>query len=197
VPTPDGAIFEAVTPDPGVAVWDVSHLLPTLGGKPQPARPDGQDIVRIYVHKSGGEGPDGFRGVLGMARYVVQRRKFPGAPYTFWASTVPDVDAQGRLVLYRCAHDDRRTWHTGGDCNVHGVALALQGNLSKRELTLDQARVAEAAIRYARLRYPLSDVEPIGRHSRAKRYGAKKDKTVCPGVHGERWLDGIISGPLP
>lgn len=192
---PPGAIFESVTPDPGVAVWDVSHLLPTLGGKPQPARPKGQAIERLYVHKSGGEGPAGYRGVLGMTRYVINQRKpqFPGAPYTFWASTVPDVDDEERLVLYRCAADDRRTWHTGGVCNVHGVSLALQGNMSKRELKPLQRRVAEAAILYANLRYPLSEVEPIGRHSRAKRYGAKKDKPICPGAHAEAWLDEFLA----
>ena len=192
---PTDARYEAHIPHPSgraVALYDVSHLLPTKGGKPQPARPAGQDIVRLYVHKSGGEGPAGYRGVLGMARYVVGQRGFPGAPYTFWASTVPDVDDEGRLVLYRCAQDDRRTWHTGGACNEHGVALALQGNLSKRDLSPDQRRVAEAAIAYARERYPLSDVEPIGRHSRAKRYGATKDKSICPGTYGERWLDGLL-----
>lgn len=189
---PEGAIFEAVTPDPGVAVWDVSSLLPTKRGRPQPERPEGQAIERLYVHKSGGEGPAGFRGVVGMARYVVGQRGFPGAPYTFWASTVPDVDDDGRLVLYRCAADDRRTWHTGGACNVHGVALALQGNLSKRDLTPDQARVGEAAILYAFERYSLSYIEPIGRHSRAKRYGATKDKPVCPGRFAEAWLDGLL-----
>lgn len=191
---PTGAAFEAITPDSGVAVWDVSHLLPTKGGKPQPARRKGSAIIRCYVHKSGGEGPAGFRGVLGMARYVVARRGFPGPPYTFWASTVPDVDAEGRLVLYRCAADDRRTWHTGGVCNDHGVALALQGDLSKRDMTPLQRRVAEAALAYVMQRHELDPVEPIGRHSRAKRYGAKKDKTICPGVYGEAWLDGWLAG---
>ena len=42
--------------------------------------------------------------------------------------------------------------------------------------------------------YELDPVEPIGRHSRAKRYGASKDKTICPGEYGERWLDGWLAG---
>jgi len=191
---PPGAVFEAVTPDPRVAVYDVSHLLPTKQGRPQPARPEGARIVRCYVHKSGGEGRDGFAGVLGMARYVVGQRMFPGAPYTLWASTVPDVDADGRLVLYRCAADDRRTWHTGGACNVHGIALALQGNISRRDLAPPQRIVAEAGLRYVREsgRYPdLDTVEPVGRHSRAKRHGARKDKSICPGAFSEAWLDAL------
>jgi hypothetical protein len=193
VTIPPGAIFEAITPDPGVAVWDVAYLLPTKKGRPQPERKPGAKIVRCYVHKSGGEGGPGFAGILASARYVVTHRMFPGMPYTLWASTVPDVDPDGRLVLYRGAADDRRTWHTGGACNDHGIALALQGNLSKRDLTPDQRRVAGAGLAYVLARYPdLDALEPIGRHSQAKQYGAPKDKTICPGEYGERWLDGWL-----
>jgi len=186
---PPGAIFEAVTPDAGVVVYDVSHLLPTKKGRPQPARKPGARIVRCYVHKSGGEGGPGFAGLLACARYVVTHRQFPGCPYTLWASTVPDVDADGRLVLYRGAADDRRTWHTGGVCNDHGVSLALQGNLDRRDLTPDQARVGAAALAYVLRRYPdLDPAEPIGVHSDAKRFGAPKNKTVCPGRYALAWL---------
>ena len=99
---PAGAILEAVIPHPSgevVALYDVSHLLPTKQGRPQPARPAGSKIQRLYVHKSGGEGGPGIAGILGMVRFVVQRRMFPGAPYTFWAATAPERDAEGRLVL--------------------------------------------------------------------------------------------------
>lgn len=191
---PPGAIFEAVTPDAGVVVYDVSHLLPTKKGRPQPARREGSKIVRCYVHKSGGEGGAGFAGLLACARYVVTHRQFPGCPYTLWASTVPDVDADGRLVLYRGAADDRRTWHTGGVCNDHGIALALQGNLSRRDLTPDQRRVAEAAIAYVLTsgRYPdLDPAHPVSTHSRAKSYGAVKNKSICPGTYAETWLTGL------
>ena len=189
---PDGAIFEAVTPDPGVAVWDVSHLLPTKKGRPQPARAG--KIERFYVHKSGGEGGPGFAGLLASARYVVQHRDFPGMPYTLWDSTIHDVDDEGRLVLYRGAADDRRTWHTGGVCNDHGAALALQGNLSRRDLTPNQRRVGEAAIAYILTsgRYPdLDPAHPISTHSRAKAYGAVKNKPICPGTYAETWLTGM------
>ena len=197
MPIPPGAILEAVIPHPSgetVALWDVSHLLPTRQGRPQKPRPAGAKIVRCYVHKSGGEGSRGFDGLLASARYVVTHRQFPGMPYTFWASTVPDVDPDGRLVLYRGAADDRRTWHTGGPCNDHGVALALQGNLSRRDLAPDQRRVGEAAIAYILTsgRYPdLDPAHPISTHSRAKSYGAVKSKSICPGTHAETWLTGM------
>ena len=190
---PPDARLEAVIAHPSgpVALYDVSHLLPTKKGRPQPSRKAGAKIERCYVHKSGGEGRAGFAGLLGSARYVVAQRGFPGMPYTLWASTRPDADDEGRLVLYRGAADDRRTWHTGGDCNDHGIGLALQGNLSKRELTPSQRMVAEAALLYVldSGRYPdLDSVAPVSTHSRAKRYGAKKDKSICPGLRAEVWL---------
>lgn len=192
MPVDPRAVLEAVIQHPSgqqVALYDVSHLLPTKKGRPQPARREGARIVRCYVHKSGGEGGPGYAGILASARYVVTHRQFPGMPYTFWASTVPDVDAEGRLVLYRGASDIRRTWHTGGVCNDHGIALALQGNLDRRDLTPDQRRVAEAAIAYVLRRYPdLDAVEPIGVHSDAKRFGAPKNKSVCPGRYALAWL---------
>jgi hypothetical protein len=195
---PPGAILEAVIPHPSgeaVALYDVSHLLPTLRGRPQPARKPGAKIVRWYLHKSGGEGPDGWRGILAMVRYVTGQRKppFPGAPYTLWAARNPERDADGRLVLYRLVADDRRSWHTGGDCNDHGCALVLQGDLSKRDLTPAQRIVADAALQYATgPRYPdMDQSDPVSTHSRSKRYGGT-GKSVCPGEYAERWLDGWL-----
>ena len=192
---PPGATFEAVAPHLGgaVAVWDVSHLLPTKKGKPQPARSPGARIVRCYVHKSGGEGPAGYAGVLGMARYVVARRMFPAPLHVLGL----DGARRGRRGAAGAVPlRSRRPAHLahGGVCNDHGVSLALQGNLSKRDLTPLQRRVAEAGLAYVTQRYELDPVEPIGRHSRAKRYGASKDKTICPGEYGERWLDGWLAG---
>lgn len=194
---PKGARLEAtiVHPAGDVALYDVSHLLPTRKGRPQPKRPTGARIERLYVHKSGGEGRGGFAGLLGSARYTVTRRGFPGMPYTFWAGRRVDRDAQGRPVLYRGAPDDARTWHTGGACNVHGIALALQGNLSARDLTADQRHVAEAALIHVLTAgvYPdLDDARPVSTHSRAKRYGAKKNKSICPGEYAEAWLDAWL-----
>ena len=69
-------------------------------------------IVRCYV-QVGREGPAGYAGVLRHGPLSWRAGCSHGANHTFWASTVPDVDAEGRLVLYRRAADDRRTWHTG------------------------------------------------------------------------------------
>ena len=199
---PDGAIHEATIAHPlgDVALYDVSHLLPTRGRKPQPARPQGAKIERLYVHKSGGEGRGGFAGLLASARYVVSRREFPGMPYTFWAGREVDRDSDGRPVLYRGAQDDRRTWHTGGACNDHGIALALQGNLSRRDLTPDQRHVADAALLHVTSEgvYPhLDPGDPISTHSRAKSHGAKKNKAVCPGTYAEAWLSAWLSERFP
>lgn len=192
-------VLEAVIPHPSgetVALYDVSAMLPTKKGRPQPARKPGVKIVRLYVHKSGGEGGPGIAGILAMVRYVVGKRMFPGAPYTFWAATAPERDAEGRLVLYRLVADDRRSWHTGGVCNDSGIACALQGNLSRRDLTPLQRIVAEACLTYVTTsgRYPdLDPATPVSTHSRAKLFGAKKSKPICPGVYAERWLDGWLA----
>lgn len=203
---PTGAILEAVIPHPSgetVALYDVSHLLPTKQRRPQPARPNGAKIQRLYVHKSGGEGGPGLPGIQAMVRFVVGKRMFPGAPYTFWAATAPERDAEGRLVLYRLVADDRRSWHTGGVCNDHGISLALQGNLSRRDLTPLQRIVAEAGIQYVTgyggvgvrgPRYPDLDPEtPVSTHSKAKLFGAKKSKSICPGTYAERWLGELLA----
>lgn len=194
---PSEATLEAIIdhPDGPVALYDVAHLLPTRKGRPQPPRPPGATIRRCYVHKSGGEGRGGFAGLLASARFVVSRRSFPGMPYTFWAGRAVDVDAEGLPVLYRGAEDDRRTWHTGGVCNEHGIALALQGNLSRRDLTPAQRHVAEAALMYVldSGRYELDAETPISTHSRAQGHGAKKSKPVCPGSYAEAWLEGWLN----
>jgi len=191
---PDAAKLEAVVRVRGreVAIMDVNHLLPTNPRKPIKLR--SMDIERLYVHKSGGEGAPGFAGLLNSTRFVIQHRDFPGCPYPWWSSTIPDTDPGGRLVAYRGVADNVRAWHTGGVCNDHGSALALQGNLSKRPPTAEQAIVAEAVLLHALAIYPkLDEREPFGRHSDAKRFGAPKNKPVCPGSNAETWLDNWIA----
>lgn len=190
------ATFEALVTVRGetVAVWNVAALLRTNPKKPLTKR--SKPIERCYVHKSGGEGPGGFEGLFNSSRYVVEKRGFPGNPYTLWASTRPDRDTEGRLVLYRGVEDDVRSWHTGKECNDHGIALALQGDLSKRDLKPEQRLVAEAGLVYVLTsgRYPKLDAaEPIGRHSDSKKYGSGKNKIVCPGSFAERWLDNWLA----
>lgn len=190
---PKGAILEDFWVYDGqeVAIYDVSHLLPTKNNRPQPLRKPGSKIERIFVHKSGGEGRDGFEGLLNSVRYVITHRNFPGAAYTFWASTRPDRDSDGRLVAYRAVKDEFRTFHTGGLCNDTGVALSLQGNMSARDLKSEQKIVAEAVLDYVLKsgKYPdLDKSDPVSTHSRSKKYGGT-GKPICPGKFGEAWLD--------
>lgn len=182
-----------------VAIYDVSHLLPTKNNKPQSLRKPGSKIERIYVHKSGGEGKDGFEGLLNSAKYVVQRRNFPGAAYTFWAATKPDRDDKGRLIAYRAVKDDFRTWHTGGVCNDKGIALSFQGNTSVRDLSPEQKIVAGAVLDYVLKsgKYPdLDKADPVSTHSRSKKYGGT-GKPICPGKLGEAWLDKWLEANKP
>lgn len=193
MPVPSGAIFEAEIDVRGrhVALYDVSHLLPTSKRRKQQTRdPDG--IVRLYVHKSGGRGRSGFDGLLRSVRYVVGQRNFPGCAYTLWASINPDRDDEGRLVLYRGQPDEVRSWHTGGVCNEHGIALALQGNPKKGDFPWAQRIVAEAGILYSMSRYSLDIETPVSTHSRAADFGAKKSKPVCPGPAAEAWLGAVL-----
>jgi hypothetical protein len=182
-----------------VALYDVYHLLPTKKGRPQKPRPASARIERFYVHKSGGEGRDGFEGLLASARYVVHQRMLPGQAYPWWVSRKADRTPEGLRVGYRGVQDDRRSWHTGGRANDHGAALALQGDLSRRDLTEDQRIVAECILIYAMglgdapALYPhLDPRDPVSTHSRSKRYGGT-GKSICPGEFAERWLDGWLA----
>ncbi len=101
----------------------------------------------------------------------------------------------------RGVQDDRRSWHTGGRANDHGAALALQGDLSRRDLTEDQRIVAECILIYALglceapPLYPdLDPRDPVSTHSRSKPYGGT-GKSICPGTFAERWLDNWLRSP--
>ena len=125
---PADAKFEvAVSED--VAVWDVSHLLEH--GPGQYRQRDPKAIIRLYVHKSGADGPNGFKGAEGMARFCTRPkpagREWPGAPYQFWLPRAPDRDEDGRACIYRTQRDDLRSFHTGGAANEHGIGVCLQG----------------------------------------------------------------------
>lgn len=179
---PDGARLEAEIA-PGVALYDVSRLLPTRG--PQKRT---QEIIRVYVHHSGALGPAGFKGPQVSTRYVMTQRKppFPCAAYHYWIPALEVRDPVGRLVLFRLVPDDVVSWHTGGQANQHGVGCVLQGNTSGKPLTLSHTEGLEALLPWLRARHTL-DAEWLGWHSIADRFGGKR-KASCPGKHAEEWL---------
>jgi hypothetical protein len=122
---PDSARFEKEIA-PGVAIWDVSHLLPKHQSRRYKKR-DPKNIRTIAYHKSGADGLPGFAGLMVCVQYVIRSKNYPGAAYTYWGSRKPDRDNAGRLVVYRCHADEVHSWHTGGVINGIGIAVGWQG----------------------------------------------------------------------
>ena len=155
---PSGAKLEAVLPG-GVAIYDVSEILPQPKRPRSNRRPAGTKIVRVFFHNSGAKGKDGFEGALNSVRYVIERRNFGAKPYHFWIAYNPDRDQNGNLVIYRLAPDHERAWHTGQKCNDEGVGVVWQGNLhpgKTGEPTAEQFQMAEALTNWLIERYELS-----------------------------------------
>jgi hypothetical protein len=181
---PEGATLE-VELAPGVALYDVSALLPRKG-------PDVRDVAairRIYVHHSGAFGPAGFKGAQASTRYVMTQRtpKFPCAPYHFWIPEADLVDDAGRLCVLRLVPDHIVAWHTGGKANRHGSGVVLQGNTTKAALSVSHKEGLRALLPWLRARHEL-DAEWLSWHSDAARFGGKR-KAACPGVNATAWLE--------
>jgi len=122
---PNDALLETDLGD-GVVLYDVSHLLKRHPTKKYLKR-DAKKIAAIVVHKTGADGPPGFKAAEAMTNFCVDHRGWPGAAYTFILPRVPD-EHDGRLVVYRCNRDDVRSYHTGGQMNETGVGIGVQGN---------------------------------------------------------------------
>ena len=187
------------------SVWDLTRLLPS-GRRRYPRRPVSH-IKRIYVHKSGADGPAGWKGAMAMARYVTRARPkgrgWPGAPYQMWIPRVPDLDGDDRIVIYRTQRDDVRSYHTGGAANGHGVAVALQGRYDGewdlidhgmprilREPTPAQMGGLEALVDYWCDLYRISPNEILedGRFALSGHWEAPRPKKVCPGDAARLWV---------
>lgn len=203
---PEGATLEAKLSDQ-VALYDVSHLLPTGPGEYRFRPPE--KIDKLFIHKSGADGADGFAGLYNMARYCSAEwgRGWPGSPYTCWNCKVPDYDPVGRFAIYRAQPDHLRTYHTGGAANGRGVALAFQGAYDGQwdllasgrprvevEPTEAQMICAEAFIPWALQKYGLT-VEDIAGHWEADKFGGRR-KPICPGDYLRAWLM-TMRGELP
>jgi hypothetical protein len=124
---PEAAKLEAVLGG-GLVIYDVSGILP-VNSKSRHVyrRRNVRGIRYAIIHKSGADGPPGYRGAEGSARFVTRHRGWPGAAYTYWLSREPDLTEQGR-VIYRCHADSVRSFHTGGRMNTLGVGIGVQGN---------------------------------------------------------------------
>lgn len=186
---PVGAKYEAEIAG-GVALYDVSHLMPRHPKKKVPTR-EAKGIVRQYHHHSGALGAKGYEGAFNSARYVVEQRGFPGAAYTYWLSYEPDIAAD-RLAIYRLNRDDAHSWHTGGKANAHGVAVCWQGNLSETNPSDAQYEMAEALIPWLIERHGMALPDCLSWHSEAARFGGRSKKT-CPGPHVSAWLESYRS----
>ena len=181
---PDGALFEAQVAL-GIALWDVSHLLPETPRKQR--HRDVAGIDTVIVHHSGRLGRPGFAGLLASARYMVGQRGFPSCGYTYWIPHETERDDEGRLVVYRCSPDAERDWHSGADANDRGVAICLQGNTSARPLSWSHEEGLEALIPWLVERHDLDMPDALIWHSIAGRRGGRP-KAACPGRHAEAWL---------
>ena len=179
---PDGATFEADLGN-GVALYDVSAMLPRHESKVYSTREPG-GIVRAYAHHSGALGADGYAGMANSAQYAIDHRGWPGMPYTAWLPYVPDIDADGRLVIYRGQKDVVRSYHTGGEANAHGVGYALQGDLSVTAPSIAQHRLFHAFVLWLARSYALSGDNGLSFHSESAQYGGS-GKSSCPGPHVE------------
>lgn len=181
---PEDAIFETILA-PGVALYDVSHLLPTARKK-YTKRPF-EKIVRAYFHHSGSDGSKGYQGAYNTTNYVVKKRNFRGAAYTFWFPYEEVTDADGNYVVFRLNKDETRSYHTGKVANTHGIGCCFQGNLSKKPMSAFQTECAEAFIPWIMGRYDLDEEYPISYHSEAGKFGGK-EKPTCPGPYAVKWV---------
>ena len=192
-----GAKFEAQI-SKRVVLYDVSHQLPV--GRKQYKTRSVPGIDRLFIHKSGADGPPGYKGCVGMARFCTAEepdgRDWPGAPYHFWNARVPDVDERGCYVLYRCQPDNVWSNHSGKYANERGIAHCVQGNYDSewdllstgrpritKEPTDAQMAVLEDFVDWAIDRYRLKLPEGLSGH-----WEAPKPKRVCPGDFLRQWV---------
>ncbi len=197
--TAEGTLEAVLSPD--VALYDVTRDLPVHPAKKY-GRRDTEEISRIFVHKSGADGPAGFKGMFGCARYFVAsygRSGGPGFPYTYWLSREPDKDSDGRLCVYRGNEDETWSWHTGKGNNRIGVAIGVQGNYDgdggavEREPTAEQWTMLEALARHLGDRHGITlqgweddDQDGVREYNLSGHW--ENGKPVCPGDALKAWV---------
>lgn len=162
----------------GISLWDASKDLPRGPGR---YRRRNAPIDRLIIHHSGALGPPGFPGLVASAVYVTAFRGWPGFAYTFWAPYHRVRDAEGNLMVYRGNADETRSHHTGA-ANDRGVALCLQGDLTRTGPSPSQTQILQGFIPWAFERYGFDSSDCLTWHSEI---GKKKS---CPGGPTVDWL---------
>jgi hypothetical protein len=200
-----GRVTEPIQIAGGVVLQDVTDALPRHPTKRWARRPLA-GIRRLYVHHSGALGREGYEGMAASARYEIRHRDgdkpepgWPGFAYHFWLPHDGTRDGAGRLVVYRGNPDAARVYHTGGRCNVHGIGVCLQGNLTRTGPSPSQVELLEALLPWLLERYRLTLPDGLSWHSDSKRFGGT-GKPACPGPAVVRWLEAYKlehAAPLP
>ena len=178
---PDGAVYEADLGG-GVALYDVSHLLPKHPTKRY--RDRGQPTEQ-YVHHSGKLGRPGYAGMYNSTRYTVRARGWPGFAYTTWIPYLPVFDPAGNVCVLRGNPDTVRTYHAGSGPNTRAVSHCLQGNTTRRPLSNAQLKCLKQLLPWYIDRL---QVHTYG-HCEAPADGHRK--ATCPGTHAQTFIHGL------
>jgi hypothetical protein len=188
---PDNAILEADLGH-GVALYDVSHLLPQHADKDYRSRRRSR-ITEQYLHHSGRLGKPGYAGLRNSARYVVRHRGWPGAPYHTWIPYEDLFDEKGRRVVFRAQPSTARTYHAGTGPNNRGVAHCVQGNTTQHPLSDQQIACLPEVLKYFAQDLNIKSTKLFG-HFEANHRGDGHSKASCPGSHASAWLQGLRGG---
>lgn len=177
--TPPGATFEAQIAG-GLALWDVSDLLPRHAVKRRGRLRVTPELV--VMHHTGADAPtiDGYQAAVMTATYHVRHTDWSRIGYHVHIARKADRDDEGRLVVYRTLPDALRPAATKG-LNGRSWAIVLEGDLDEQPITEDQEEALEGLIPW------YGDVTIIG-HREAEAYGGKPARKSCPGRNGMRWL---------
>lgn len=181
----EGATYETSIAD-GIALYDVSHLLPehphkTYGPRTSPMR-------ALFVHHSGNDtGRDGLAALLPMANWHVLHHKWAAMAYHFAITKRPLRDEDGNLVMLRVGGDRTVRSHTGL-CNRFSEGLVLQGNTSKSPMSDFQMECLEGFIPWWMAMHELTPAKALGWHSIAHRW-LGRPKRWCPGADAVAWLE--------
>jgi len=194
---PSTAKFVTTIPYHQVSIYDVSQMLPQHPTKHYNRRE--RPIDQIYIHKSGADGPPGYKGYQACAFYCVNHRKWPGVPYHFWLAREPDYDTNANMVIYQGQPEDIVSWHTGG-ANTWSVGIGVQGNYDgdwdlvdgipdiQKRPTPKQLIMLDALVTHLAKQLQLDITTPAKRPALSGHWEGPRPKAVCPGDALRLWV---------